>query len=780
VRSPFPPRIRSAIPITLLAVVQCASLTLPALAAPALAAPPVPAGRPAHSPRAVPPATMATPGTFVDTFAGATATEPLYGLNESLDTRQTGTVKASYTRVSGVWQRDSTPPPSSYVQVGRASYPNRLSFSTGTSAVMLGAPVLADAGGHYTVATTVDPVAGDVTSADWGSIVLSRSRASAGYVTNADVDLGLTVRSNGDLELYTAGRSFWSSHVAPSATGYAVSVTVSTRDDRSVALAVNGVTFPVPVPSSVIRWPSMPYLYLGAYLSTPSEVTTFGSGRPGAGLSVSQVDGYPAASTKPFVETFDGAVDAEATSYGLNDGLRARQPSVVSNRYRRVSGLPSGSEPPPAKVSRVNHAQYPNTLSFWSRPSAVRLEKPVTADLDGGYAVHALVDPAAQGNDQRSSEWVSIMLSGSAGHTGYPTRPETDLGLTVRSNGQIQLYRKGEPTWGTEPVVAPAADGSFDVTMTVSSGAARRVDVVVNGTTLTATSTADLPRTAYLAVGAYPTDQRTVSTVDDLRVSMLGGLGHYGYFGFAHPEAPNNGVDHAPEVAGFTNLNQYLNDPALGFLDRCRPQSCAVYAGWAQFNDTAVPFRLWPDAVDRLEALKHRIGANLDKVGVIYLLDEPYGEGHEVSDADLERAVQQVRAVFPDKVIMLTLDVPSLRRGPHRIPTGIDWVGFDWYCQGSDEVLRTLRSLESQLAPNQRTFLMPESTARLCGSTDGGIAAAQSAYLDIAAGDPRVVALMNFGWWLPPKYGGDMNPLVNLPVTAQTQRGIGESITGLR
>jgi hypothetical protein len=36
------------------------------------------------------------------------------------------------------------------------------------------------------------------------------------------------------------------------------------------------------------------------------------------------------------------------------------------------------------------------------------------------------------------------------------------------------------------------------------------------------------------------------------------------------------------------------------------------------------------------------------------------------------------------------------------------------------------------------------------------------------------------GWWLPPKYGGDTNPLANLPLTAQAQRRLGESITGLR
>ncbi len=46
---------------------------------------------------------------------------------------------------------------------------------------------------------------------------------------------------------------------------------------------------------------------------------------------------------------------------------------------------------------------------------------------------------------------------------------------------------------------------------------------------------------------------------------MLGGLNYYGYFGSAHVDPPNNGADHTPEVAGYTNMNQYLNDPATGF-----------------------------------------------------------------------------------------------------------------------------------------------------------------------------------------------------------------------
>lgn len=119
--------------------------------------------------------------------------------------------------------------------------------------------------------------------------------------------------------------------------------------------------------------------------------------------------------------------------------------------------------------------------------------------------------------------WMSLVLSGSAGNNGYPTTADTDLGLIVRSNGRVQLYQRGTATWGTEPAVSPAVDGTFDVTMTVGAGTSQ-VSILINGTTLNVTTAAALPRTAYLSMGSYNTNASTVSTLEDLRVSMLGGL----------------------------------------------------------------------------------------------------------------------------------------------------------------------------------------------------------------------------------------------------------------
>jgi len=665
------------------------------------------------------------------------------------------------------------------VQVNHPQYPNKLLFTTGISAVMLDAPAVADATGHYTVATTVDPVVGDTASGEWGSIMLSRSRNSAGYVTNADVDLGLTVQSNGHLDLFNAGTHLWSASVA-AATSYTVSATVSTGADRTVVLVVNGSTFTITAPSSVGRWPSTPYVYLGAYLSG-SEVTTFGSGQPGQGLSVSHVDTSVPASSKIFVDTFDGSTDSDPTGYGLDDGLRARQPAVVASGYTRTSGQPNTSAAPPAWDSQVNHPSYPNRLSFWSTPSAIRLNRPVTADLDQTYAVHAVLDPVANGNDRSSPEWLSLILSGSGAANGFPTTADVDLGLTVRSSGHVQLYQHGNATWGTEPAISPAADGTFDVTFTVATGTGG-VSILINGTVLNVTAASALSRTAYLYVGSYNTNGSTVSTVDDLRVSMLGGLDYYGYWDVMDP---TDHVNHADSVASYTNLNLYLEAASPhAYLDYCRPRTCVFNIQWQQFqeNSAGTGLVLGPDSAANVAALRADVGSNLDKVGAIYLIDEPYGDWSErrVSAADLQTATDQVRHNFPSMLLMLTLDGASVGVAkPPAIPQQIDMVGFDWYCFDSRTLTTTLNTLQSRLTPYQHMYLIPESATSLCaGSTDTSIAARQSVYQQLAAANTRVVAILNFGWWLGG--AGEPNPFTDLPGTAQAQANIGANIINPR
>ncbi|MFG3053060.1 hypothetical protein ACGFZP_19205 [Kitasatospora sp. NPDC048239] len=702
------------------------------------------------------PADLTAARAFTDTFHQDPSldTDPFYGLNVGLQARQSppaGQRPISYTRVSGNWY-DAAPADPWCVQVSHPDHPDRMVFAKGLSAVMLGAPAVADDSGHYTVSTVVDPSVGDTTSQDWASIVLSRGHRGTGYVTGADVDLGLTVTSGGRLSLFHGGGGeapFWSGTVAPAA-DYAVSLTVSTGADRSVALTVNGTTLNATAPAGVTRWPSSAFLYLGAYLDAgTAKVTTFGDGA-GNGLSVSRVDTAVGASAKPLVDTFDGA-SATAADFGLNQGLSARQPSLVSANYSAESGIDGLVADPAPGAVQVNTPAHPNVLSFPRGTAAVRLTKPATADLDGRYTVHAVLTPVV--GSTTSADWASLAVSRASNGTGAVDAPDVALGLRVRADGGLALYQGGAAT--ALPGV-PAAP-SYAVSVAVASGSAERATVTVNGTTVFSGPTAaELPRDGYVVLGSHQSAAGQVTTVDDLRVSMLGGLGYYGYYDIRDPDE-DNGADHTAEVASWTNFNGYLrgDDPRLDFLDRCLPASCVI-----DVNHEVVSKVDWqrvepkPDAAANLAGLVDRIGSNLDKIGAVYLTDEAYWR--QMTPQQVQTQADQIRAAFPGKLLIFDYDAWSLRAagaGTNPAPRGVDIISANQYCLGRGNVQDLLALLKTKLAsPDQHLMLYPETLVGPGGSdnceavTDGPLVKLNAEYRAAAAQDPRLVYLHPFRW----------------------------------
>ncbi|MFD9691502.1 hypothetical protein ACFWXO_37730 [Kitasatospora sp. NPDC059088] len=754
------------------ASVPAAALTSVPASVPAAAPAAVPAAAPAAAPPV--PVNLTAAGPFADSFRQSPAlnTAPLRGLNVGLDQRQQGSARTvSWTRTSGRWDT-SVAPDSSYVQVSTPDQPNRLVFTTGISAVMLGAPVIADTDGTYTVSTVVDPVVGDTSSGDWASLVLGRSHRANGYVTSGDVDLGLTVTSAGKLALFHGGGGetpFWQGSVAP-ADRYAVSVKVSTGADKAVTLTVNGTAFTVTGPGSVNRWPSSAFLYLGAYLSGPGELTTFGDGN-GTGVNASRIDAAATAGAKPFVDTFDGA--PAGGDDGLNDDLSARQPTLVSANYTAVSGTKGLAATPPAGSVRVNSPAAPDALSFPQGTAAVRLNKPATADLSGSYTVHARLTPAV--GRTSGTDAATLLVSNASGATGAVDTDDVALGLRLQADGALTLYQGGTPLPLLSAAV-PAGSGTHDVALTLAGGAARQAVVTVDGSTVFAGQTpAALPRDGYLHLGAQRSTPGTVTTADDLRVSMLGGLDYYGYFDVMDPDQYNNSVDHSAELFPWTTMNNFigqdLTDPRYaGFLDYCRPASCVIDVS----KQVAVP-STWPvskpnpDAPAALAGLAARIGANLDKLSAIYTLDEPYYHGFDAGQVQTQ--VNQVRDAFPGKMLAYTTD-PFHLTSP--VPSGVDLVGFDDYCPGRGTLEQELATLQGALAsPDQHLVMFPESFSQSLGAcgpfSDAQIAANNADYRAIAAQHPRVVYLQNFRW-LNSQQGTAQ------PLTTQRQRAIGTAV----
>ncbi|MEV7187455.1 hypothetical protein [Kitasatospora sp. NPDC093102] len=730
----------------------------------------------APPPTAPAPLNLTSAGPFSDSFRQSPSlnTVPLHGLNVGLDQRQQGSARtASWTRTSGRWDTAS-PPDSSYVQVSTADQPNRLVFGTGLSAVMLGAPVIADADGTYTVSTVTDPVVGDTSSGDWASLVLSRSHRANGYVTSGDVDLGLIVTSSGRLSLFHGGGGetpFWQGTVKP-ADRYAVSLKVSTGADKAVTLTVNGTAFPIAGPASVNRWPSSAFLYLGAYISAPGEITTFGDGT-GTGVNVSRIDASATADARRFVDTFDGS--PTGTDDGLNDDLSARQPTLVSANYTAVSGAKGLAAGPPAGSVRVNSPDAPNVLSFSQGTAAVRLNKPATADLSGSYTVHVRLTPAV--GRTSGTDAATLLVSNASGATGAVDADDVALGLRVQADGSLKLYQGGRTLPLLTNTVSPGS-GTYDVSLALTGGTARQATVTVNGSTVFAgTTPAALPRDGYVHLGSQRATPGTVGTVDDLRVSMLGGLDYYGYYDIMDPDSPNNSVDHSAEVASWTNMNNFTNqdltDPRYaGFLDYCRPASCVIDVSKVVVQpDPTRPgkFRPSPDTPAALAALASRIGANLDKVSAVYTLDEPYYQGFTADQVQTE--VNQVHAAFPGKMLAYTTDLYNLTAP---VPSGADLVGFDNYCPGRATIEQNLASLQGALAsPDQHLVLFPESIAPDpvgCGkATDAVVAGNNADYRAVAAQHPRVVYLQNFRWL-------NAQQATDMPLTTRQQQHIGRAV----
>jgi hypothetical protein len=117
------------------------------------------------------------------------------------------------------------------------------------------------------------------------------------------------------------------------------------------------------------------------------------------------------------------------------------------------------------------------------------------------------------------------------------------------------------------------------------------------------------------------------------------------------------------------------------------------------------------------------------------------------------------------------------------IPSGVDWVGFDWYCQPFSTVQQTLGTLEDLTArTGQGLFLLPEDAPlSACEGvsgheTDADIAALQWDYCNLAVANPRVIGLMNFGFWVSPAWQNGGAGAASLPLTVDSNERVAARI----
>ncbi len=493
---------------------------------------------------------------------------------------------------------------------------------------------------------------------------------------------------------------------------------------------------------------------------------------PPRGTAIVRSGPATAPASTGFTDTFGTAVDDDP-GYGLNDSLNARQQAAAGVTYTRTSGLWYSAPAPRPWYSQVNHPSFPGEMSFWLGTSAVRMDAPVIAGADGNVSVQATVDPVT--GDTSSPDWSSLVLSNNAGASGYVSNPDVGLGILVRSNGGIQVFQGGTVLLSRAAFARPDAAGRFQVSFSYGPGQ-KTANLTVNGVSTAISAPAALPASSTLFMGAYltpnqpdgtSTETSTLSNLDVSAVNLAGlalapssGLRYYGYYA-----ARLAGDSHLAEVAGRSNLN-WVNISDVdgydsGVLAGCAPSSCVVYTGNEFFScdSSGVNCHLYPDYAARWAKLAAAARPYLSGIAAFYVLDEPQWRG--ATSAEVATSAQLIKQTFPGTKVMMIEAGPEITPSL-TIPASVDWVGFDWYCQPFTTIEQKLATLQSLLpaGSGQRIFLMPEDAplsacAGVTGhKTDSDIAALQWDYFNLAEQNPRVIGLMNFGFWTSPAWTG--------------------------
>jgi hypothetical protein len=729
------------------------------------------------------PASAAGTPEFTDSFNDARDADPTYGLNDSISTRQSGPGKGvTYTRVHGNWSTPAATPPSYASQVNHSDFAGKLSFWAQHSAVRLDAPAMTDAADSYTVTAKVNPNANALgADADWVSLMLAKTGGSTGYVTATTVDAGLTVSRNGKVMLYQRGTALWSSELLAtrSATGFDVTITVSNASTTSpsLAVAVNGATRTATLTGALVQ----PYVLLGAYLSNGSATTT---------AEVSTVDDLTVSRVAQFADNFDGA-NVYASDYGLNQNLGAREPGLAMPlTYSRVPGHWSNTATPPATYSQVNNPSFPNQLSFWVAPSAVKLDMPVSADSAGAFEIRATVKPDP-GSFGGATDWVSIMLSSSSTGRGYVTDAQNQFSMTVARDGTVALYRGGVLVGST--FSAPIRPSGFAVTIRATdAGATPDLEVNVNGATRTTSLTAALKK-PYLYLGAYisngsATQLREVSAIDDLTISRVDPFPTLKYFGTYGTRNDDFAGNHVPDMKGIANLHWINVSPTLDAsplsydtaeFAACPPKGCILYVGSEFFTPQTAQqqpnLNRWNGFVQMLQPYK-------DKIAAYYLEDEAYLKG--VTYQQLDWSAKAVQASIdsgdiPDLPIMFTMTYIDIANSV-AVPPDVDWYGMDAYNMTETELEWSANRLEQMASDqNDKIYLFPPNVPDTWNTwtTEAQILDRQFEYLRVANRHPRVIALLNFGLWVNTGAAGSSpRPQTYVPRVFALQERVGAAI----
>lgn len=480
-----------------------------------------------------------------------------------------------------------------------------------------------------------------------------------------------------------------------------------------------------------------------------------------------------------FEDTFDNANNSSG-DYGLNDSLSSRQSGYeATNSYQRYSGLWNSSTIPAAWYNQVNHPSQPNKLSFHVGNSALRLSNTLRRDRLDVFRISATVDPKV--GDTTSGDWVSLMLSDSTSTNGYVTDSGMDVGLLIRSNGQIQVFSNGAGKSVNMPTSIPSSN-TYEVNIAVSNS---KIQGTINGYWFDAPINAINSNYEYLYVGKSGTG---VSTIDNLSSDKESTLKNYGYY-WSNSTSYGNHLD---EVAHYSNFNFIQNSGDNSTFEDCESGECLLETRWICF-DGYNNYRGDTSCKDGLTSKKNNLDSNnlLEKLGGIHTIDEPFHR--DVSVADYSSSVEMIKDVFPNLPVITAFaytEVTTSMVLPTQIDSSPDLISVGYYTE-IDKVAEKVRILESKMGSHQSLFLVPQSycgegtplsgcdsnDSAVSASDDNAVASINYDYYNLARMNEKVIALLNFGAWSHQPNNG-LRYVNYYPETARAQRKIAGEIFG--
>lgn len=232
------------------------------------------------------------------------------------------------------------------------------------------------------------------------------------------------------------------------------------------------------------------------------------------------------------------------------------------------------------------------------------------------------------------------------------------------------------------------------------------------------------------------------------------------------PYDTTNKMNFTDEIASSSNLAQMaayfagqdLRARIKAMNDLCVKPFLSLQEVFFDRIDAVAPsggkrFVLVSDYQSRWETFKTTNAGSLEagSIGAFYLVDEPVWNG--VTFGDLETIAQMVKRDFssvPTLIVEAYLVLDSLR-----VPTSIDWIGFDRYevfkPSTDASYLAQLTTLKSKRStPDQKIFLviddqwLPEYGQ--LGVSASQMSATIQDYHDLAASDPEVAGLLGYRW----------------------------------